>query len=51
MAGCFCCRGGGVHTEEAEFTLRELVTVRGTRLQLPLQDANDNIRHSMQGLV
>ena len=28
-----CCYAG-----EAEFTLRELVTARGNRLQLPLQD-------------
>ncbi len=28
----------GVVAGEAEFTLRELVTARGNRLQLPLQD-------------
>ena len=27
-----------MHAGEAEFTLRELVTARGNRLQLPLQD-------------
>lgn len=43
---CTCCKPG-IHGKnaiqcryagEAEFTLRELVTARGNRLQLPLQD-------------